>query len=132
MKNTFKYIVSFAALAAAALTSGLTISAQNLAEGIYIEENGIAYAKRAIINDDGTYTVDLETFVTGEVTQTYESVPVDVVLVLDVSGSMEETITTSTYSPASVSSLNYRNNSGQTNYYYLYNGEYCRVSVVRN
>ena len=139
MKNTFKYIVSFAALSAAALTSGLTISAQNLDDDTYVEENGIAYAKRAIINADGTYTIDLETFVTGEVTQTYESVPVDVVLVLDVSGSMDEEISTvSSYEEASVSSLSYGDYAGaygtstyQTDYYYYYNNDYRRVSVGR-
>lgn len=130
MKKTFNYLISFVALSAASLISGLAISAQNLDEDTYKEENGIAYAKKAIINPDGTYTIDLETFVTGEVTQTFESVPVDVVLVLDVSGSMDETISSvSSYEPASVSSLTYRNDSGQTDYYYLYNGEYCRVSV---
>ena len=82
MNNIFKYIVSFVAL-----VSGLAVYAQNLPSGVYLEENGVAYAKRAVINNDGTYTIDLETFVTGEVTTTYEAVPVDVVLVLDVSGS---------------------------------------------
>lgn len=127
MKNSYKYIVALVAL-----LSGFAVYAQNLSDGTYLESNGIAYAKRAIINDDGTYTIDLETFVTGEVTQTFESVPVDVVLVLDVSGSMEEAISSvSSYEPASVNSLTYNNNSGQTNYYYSYNGNYYRVTVGR-
>ncbi len=123
MNNIFKYIVSFVAL-----VSGLAVCAQNLPSGVYLEENGVAYAKRAVINNDGTYTIDLETFVTGEVTQTYESVPVDVVLVLDVSGSMEEPLEVKV---ASISQLNWRNNAGETDYYYYYNGEYYRVSVGR-
>ncbi len=134
MNNIFKYIASFVAL-----LSGLAVCAQNISSGVYFEQNGIAYAKRAILNNDGTYTIDLETFVTGEVTQTYESVPVDVVLVLDVSGSMDETITTVTsYQPANVSSLSYYDYAGvagtgtyQTDYYYLYDGDYRRVSVGR-
>jgi von Willebrand factor type A domain. len=136
MNNIFKYIASFVAL-----LSGLAVCAQNISSGVYFEQNGIAYAKRAILNNDGTYTIDLETFVTGEVTQTYESVPVDVVLVLDVSGSMDETITTVTsFQPANVSSLSYSdyaglfgtNSSYETEYYYLYNGDYRRVSVGRS
>ena len=128
MNNIFKYIVSFVAL-----VSGLAVYAQNLPSGVYREENGVAYAKRAVINNDGTYTIDLETFVTGEVTQTYESVPVDVVLVLDVSGSMDEAIgNVTSYPEASVSTLTYNNNYGQTNYYYKYNGSYCRVTVGRS
>ena len=132
MNNIFKYIVSFVAL-----VSGLAVYAQNLPSGVYLEENGVAYAKRAVINNDGTYTIDLETFVTGEVTQTFESVPVDVVLVLDVSGSMDEAI--SRYEVADVSSI--RGSDGpadwfgsvdypwETDYYYLYNDSYYRVSV---
>lgn len=131
MKNTFKYIAAIAAFSAAALASGITVSAQNLDDGKYKEENGIAYAKRAITNTDGTYTIDLETFVTGEVEQTFESTPADVVLVLDVSGSMSETITSYTYTEANVTSLTYNNNSGQTNYYYNYQGGYYQVTVGR-
>lgn len=128
MKNTFKYIATFVAL-----ISGLAVYAQNISSGVYFEENGIAYAKRAVINDDGTYSIELETFVTGTVTQTLESIPVDVVLVLDVSGSMDETISSvSSYEPSSVKTLTYRNDSGQTDYYYYYNGSYCRVTVGRD
>ena len=139
MKNTFKYIAALVAFSAATLASGLSVFGQNLSDGTYEEKNGIAYAKRAILNNDGTYTIDLETFVTGEVTQTYESVPVDVVLVLDVSGSMDEEISTvSSYEEASVSSLSYGDYAGaygtstyQTDYYYYYNNDYRRVSVGR-
>ncbi len=128
MKNTFKYIATFVAL-----ISGLAVCAQNISSGVYFEENGIAYAKKAVINDDGTYSIELETFVTGTVTQTLESVPVDVVLVLDVSGSMDETISSvSSYEPSSVKTLTYRNDSGQTDYYYYYKGSYCRVTVGRD
>ena len=52
MKNTFKYIATFVAL-----ISGLAVYAQNISSGVYFEENGIAYAKRAVINDDGTYKI---------------------------------------------------------------------------
>ncbi len=128
MKKTFKYIAALVVT----IISGFTVYAQNLDEGTYKEENGVAYAKRAIIEEDGTYTIDLETFVTGEVTQTFEVHPADVVLVLDVSGSMDDPISTiSHYEEASVSRLTYRDNSGNTNYYYYYNGSYCRVSVER-
>ena len=92
MKNTFKYIAALVAISAATLASGLSVSAQNLPDGTYLETNHVAYAKRATVNTDGTYTIDLETFVTGEVTQTFEVHPADIVLVLDVSGSMDQTI----------------------------------------
>ena len=140
MKNTFKYIAALVAFSAAPLVSGLSVSAQNLPDGTYKEENGIAFAKRAHINTDGTYTIDLESFVTGEVTQTFEAVPVDVVLVLDVSGSMDETISSFTYNVASHRSIaaddyfgmwDWQSTEAQTNYYYLYNGKYYQVFVGR-
>lgn len=129
MNNIFKYIASFVAL-----LSGLAVCAQNLPSGVYLEENGVAYAKRAVINNDGTYTIDLETFVTGEVTTTYEAVPVDVVLVLDVSGSMKEAISsTQSYVEASVTALygyDYDNYS-PTSYYYKYNDNYYPLYIGR-
>ena len=46
-------------------------------------------------NGDNTYTVNLEAYTTGTVTSTEESVPADIVLVLDESGSMAYDIGTS-------------------------------------
>ena len=48
-------------------------------------------------NKDGTYTVRLESYATGSVTTTQTPVPMDIVLVLDVSGSMDEEIASYTY-----------------------------------
>lgn len=46
-------------------------------------------------NENNTYTVNLEAYTTGTVTSTEESVPADIVLVLDESGSMDYDIGTS-------------------------------------
>ena len=48
-------------------------------------------------NGDGTYTVSLESYATGSVTTTQAPVPMDFVLVLDVSGSMKDEIAYYTY-----------------------------------
>lgn len=48
-------------------------------------------------NKDGTYTVSLESYATGSVTTTQAPVPMDFVLVLDVSGSMTDEIASYTY-----------------------------------
>ena len=69
MKKTFKYSIALAAFFAAALVPGVSY-AQNLATGTYEEKDGIAYRKSATHNSDGTYTIDLEAFVTGKVTYT--------------------------------------------------------------
>jgi hypothetical protein len=55
----------------------------------YKDEGGLCYSKTVSPpNTDGVYTITLESFVTGSVTITNESIPADIVLVLDVSGSM--------------------------------------------
>lgn len=57
----------------------------------YKDEGGLCYSKTVSRpNTDGIYTITLESFVTGSVTITNESVPADIVLVLDVSGSMAD------------------------------------------
>ena len=49
--------------------------------------------KTATLENDGTYTIQLEAFSTGEVTTVSTQTPTDIVLVLDVSGSMDENFT---------------------------------------
>lgn len=50
--------------------------------------NGLEFTKKAKDNGDGTYTITMEAYTTGEVTTSTKTVPVDIVLVLDQSGSM--------------------------------------------
>ena len=54
---------------------------------------GLFLNKNVTKNADGTYKLTLESFVTGDVKITQEKLPADIVLVLDVSGSMDENIT---------------------------------------
>lgn len=54
------------------------------------KDEGLILDKYATKNDDGTYKLTLESFVTGEVKITQEKLPADIVLVLDVSGSMDD------------------------------------------
>lgn len=62
-------------------------------------ENNLTMTKtvKPVPNQDGTYTVRLESYATGSVTTTQAPVPMDFVLVLDVSGSMDEEIASYTY-----------------------------------
>ncbi|NLL63378.1 MAG: VWA domain-containing protein [Ruminococcaceae bacterium] len=57
-----------------------------------VSANGLELAKRVTDNKDGTYKVQLEAYATGEVVTTTtiveRAIPTDIVLVLDVSGSM--------------------------------------------
>lgn len=83
-KNTVKIIAAALALTAAAFASEVTAFAQE----DYHTSNGIGYKKTATLQEDGSYVVDLQSFVTGKVTIVTEMKPVDIALVLDVSGSM--------------------------------------------
>lgn len=53
------------------------------------ENRGAHLVKSATKNTDDTYKIQLESWVTGKVEQTTGSAPLDIVLVLDQSGSME-------------------------------------------
>ncbi|MDD6879913.1 MAG: VWA domain-containing protein, partial [bacterium] len=60
----------------------------NSAEGE--TENGLILDKVATVNDDGTYTIRMEAYTTGTVITSTKTIPVDIVLVLDQSGSMAD------------------------------------------
>jgi len=104
----------------------------------HLDENG---------NPDGTIDIMIEAYTTGVVTNTTKVTPADIVLVLDMSGSMkdgEAYETVYTYNPVYGTEYTYRewnwsdweydtytayglnNNSGE--YYVLVNGEYQRVT----
>lgn len=54
-----------------------------------VSQNGLTLTKNATLEDDGTYTIDLEAYATGSVTTIpAEGMPLDIVLVIDQSGSM--------------------------------------------
>lgn len=54
-------------------------------------ENDIVINKSIHPNNDGSYALTIEAYATGTSSTTTQSVPLDIVLVLDVSGSMEDT-----------------------------------------
>ena len=58
------------------------------------KEDDLVVSKTAELQADGTYTLTLEAYATGTVTTSRTQVPTDVVLVLDTSGSMGDTLET--------------------------------------
>lgn len=70
------------------------------------------------VYDPSTGLLTLEAYATGSTTTTTSTAPVDIVLVLDVSGSMDENIVSYTYTPV------YEINSNGTYYYQDTNGQY--------
>lgn len=112
MKQSFKYTLIGLALVA----SSLTVSAQT------VIDNGIA-TKKTVTNVDGKYNISLEVYATGGSTYS-EPVTSDIVLVLDVSGSMDETLGT----PEALASTSYTYDSyGYNTYYYKDGNNYYPV-----
>ena len=68
---------------AATLPIGALAEDDEPVSGGTITSAGISAGKYIYLNDDGTYTVEIDAFVTGTVTTEY--VPCDVILVLDTS-----------------------------------------------
>ncbi len=77
--------------------------------------------KTATLEDDGTYTIELSAYATGQTTtETIKTgKPLDIVLVLDQSGSMADSITSYSYQPRENRSYSYNSYGGKTTYYYL-------------
>ena len=84
------------------------------------------------VYDPSTGLLTLEAYATGSTTTTTSTAPVDIVLVLDVSGSMDKSIVSYTYTAA------YEINSNGTYYYQDANGQYqqayycsdCSLSLI--
>lgn len=70
------------------------------------------------VYNPSTGLLTLEAYATGSTTTTTSTEPVDIILVLDVSGSMEDSIVSYTYTPA------YEINKNRTYYYQDANGQY--------
>ena len=90
------------------------------------EAKGICYSKTIAGPDDGIYTITLESFVKGAITLK-QGVPADIVLVLDVSGSMSESYGHDEYKALPSASYSYES-YGNNQYYFLYNNQYYLVS----
>ena len=94
MKKRNKFISTLAAAAMVAVMTGATLPTTALAEGSSGASDGsMIVSKTATLEDDGTYTIQLEAFSTGETLTVMKQTPTDIVLVLDVSGSMADDFT---------------------------------------
>ena len=63
----------------------------NGSDRVHTESNdGVVVDKTVNYDEDGNYSLTLEAYVTNEVTKGSKTTPLDIVLVLDVSGSMDD------------------------------------------
>lgn len=137
MKRTkaVSLLLSLSLLASLAIPGTLALPTRAVGEQ---ENNGMVISKTAEANPDGSYTISLEAYATGSkvITETKKDIPTDIILVLDQSGSMAESMSSeqaySTYEDRSNSSLySQRFNYGRENLYYPVDGGYVEVQVDR-
>lgn len=90
--------------------------------------------KTATLEDDGTYTIELSAYATGQTTtETIKTgKPLDIVLVLDQSGSMADSITSYSYQARTSQGYSYSNYSNREYYYQDEDGNYYRVRRGRD
>ena len=123
MKKIFKFITVGIAL----LAGTVAANAQT-----WNTEGGVSTAKTVSAPDEnGLYTITLETYATGESSITETGIPVDIVLVLDVSGSMNDNMTSYTYTARASQGYSYDNYPYTTLYYKHTDGEYYAVTCQR-
>ena len=104
------------------LTAGLTDETADPEPIIGESPDGLEMDKRIIsVNQDGSYTIQLEAYTTGSVTSVDTTKPTDIIAVIDQSGSMAQDMTSYTYNEV------YSLTQSQT-YYVQRNGSYVPVT----
>ena len=98
-------------------------------QGGKVEKDGLVMSKTIKKTGDGQFLLTLEAYATGTTTTTTTTDPVDIVLVLDVSGSMKDSISDKydhyeTYSIDTDGTYYYKDNNGQYQQAYYCDGEY--------
>ena len=89
------------------------------------DDSGLSVVKEVNVQDDGTYIVDLEAYANGTVS--FGAKPVDLILVLDVSGSMDQELNSYKFTERRSQGYTY-NGYGSSQYYYKHtDGNYYRV-----
>lgn len=121
------------------------VSAMAMACSMVVMPTGASYAaetndnlhlsKGIKLQSDGNYKITLEAYATGQdtTTTTEKAVPLDIVLVLDQSGSMADDFTTVSYNKKLTANSNKYSDaySNRNNLYVLVDGTYYKVTVER-
>ena len=91
------------------------------------EENNLVLKKGIQNNYDGTYSIKMESYATGSTTTEVldQDVPLDIVMVLDQSGSMLNNDINTDYTKTSQTSWKPSDIGSSTNYYILFDGKLC-------
>lgn len=124
-------VVALLSIASVVKAQDTPVKSDNGRPYILVEEGdakGLAYSKKISPPSNGQYVITLESFVTGELQVVQKSVPADIILVLDVSGSMgndNSYISTGSKQWTATTDLNF----GDQKYYRLNNGDYQRLRI---
>jgi len=94
-----------------------------------VSGSGIALSKDAKLEDNGTYTITLQAVSTGEDTVVVSNRPADIVLVLDVSGSMADSIGSYSYTARNSQGYSYSSFGWNASYYIKDGDEYYKVNT---
>lgn len=129
-KKAFRNVLAF--LTVLTMMLGMlptTLLAANTDDSGTAGESGMHLSKTARLEDDGTYTINLEAYATGKTTTTItkEAVPLDIVLVLDQSGSMKDNMDSYTYTLENKNGYTYNYIGIYTRYYLDSDGNYYKV-----
>lgn len=133
-KKAFRNVLAF--LTVLTMMLGMlptTLLAANTDDSVTAGESGMHLSKTAHLEDDGTYTINLEAYATGKTTTTItkEAVPLDIVLVLDQSGSMSDDMGY-TYTLEDKTSYSYNDINSSARYYLDTDGNYYKVQSEKN
>lgn len=124
------FVMTFTMMPATASAAGQSSSREGTGGGT---EDPMHYEKTTTLGDDGTYTIRMETYATGTVTTSTNQKPTDIVLVLDVSGSMEEDDFPAGEDYVRFTGYNSQAYNNDNLYVLLDDGEtYAKVTVSRN
>lgn len=136
--KTVSLLLSLSLLVSTAIPGTLALPVYAAGDGD--EKKGMEISKTAADNVDGTYTITLEAYATGEKfsTEVTKDVPADIVLVLDQSGSMTEDMNTYDFrlyenkNNGDYYELRYNGGRNGNLYHKLDDGSYVTVSVERH
>ena len=125
------FVMTFTMMPATASAAGQSSSREGTGGGT---EDPMHYEKTTTLGDDGTYTIRMETYATGTVTTSTNQKPTDIVLVLDVSGSMEEDDFPAGENYVKFSGSNSQAYNNRNNLYVLLDDgkTYAKVTVTRS
>lgn len=134
-RKAISLLLSLSVLCAVAAPKTMTFAQT----GDAVADNGMSIDKTAKANEDGSYTITLEAYATGDkvISQEKKDIPVDIVLVLDQSGSMTDNMGEykfrTYYQQTNAQFFEKRHNGGADNLYYsLGNNKYAPVSVEKS